>query len=267
MSLAFTGVDGHAHVLDRSLPLVPERHSAPARDATLDEYLSLLDAHALSHGVLTAPSFYGPDNTLLLRALAAAPQRLRGTAIVEPGIGREALAALAGQGVIGIRFNWIRREHLPDLATSAWQRVLRDVRDLGWHVEVYLESHKVAPVLKVLRASGVTIVLDHFGSPDPGTGVACPGFQEVLRGVRERQVFAKLSAPYRLGGVDVRPYADALLGAGAQQLVWGSDWPFVSNEDRATYARAREWLDAWVPDAATRRSILVDTPARLFFGA
>ncbi len=266
MTSVVAGVDAHAHVLDRAAPLVPERHSAPARDATVEEYLALLDAHGLSHGVLTAPSFYGPDNTVLLRALAAAPERLRGTAIVEADASAEDLARLAAQGVIGIRFNWIRRTHLPDLDTVAWRRVLGTVRDLGWHVEVYLESQKVVPVLNVLRASGVTIVVDHFGSPDPAAGAACPGFRELLRGVRAGEVHVKLSAPYRLGGADVRPYADALLEAGAQQLVWGSDWPFVSYEDRASYERTREWLDAWVADAVTRRMILVDTPARLFFG-
>ena len=267
MPVPFTGVDAHAHVIDRAAPLVAERHSAPSRDAPVDEYLALLDAHGLSHGVLTAPSFYGPDNTLLLRALASAPERLRGTAIVDAGVSDEELARLDACGVIGIRFNWIRREHLPDLDTVAWRRALRSVRDRGWHVEVYLESHKLAPVLNVLRASGMTVVLDHMGSPDPAAGVACPGFREVLRGVRAREVYVKLTGPYRLASADVRPAVDALLDAGAQQLVWGSDWPFVSNEERATYPRTREWLDAWVTDPSIRRMVLIDTPARLFFRA
>jgi predicted TIM-barrel fold metal-dependent hydrolase len=263
---AFTGVDAHAHVLDRAAPLVAERHSAPSRDATVDEYLALLDASGLSHAVLTAPSFYGPNNSLLLRALATAPDRLRGTATVESSTTREDLERLAAGGMIGIRFNWVRRVQLPVLDTPQWRRVLRDVRDLGWHVEVYLESPKLPPVLALLRDCGVTTVLDHFGSPDPALGVKCPGFQDVLRGVRAGEIYAKLSGPYRLGGVDVRPYADALLEAGPRQLVWASDWPFVSFETRVTYAQTRAWLDEWVPDEATRRMILTDTPHRLFFG-
>src|SRR6185436_15057558 len=77
-----SAVDCHAHVMRRDLPLAPDRHSAPKRDVSVEEYLGELDKHAISHGVLTAPSFYGTDNSLLLSALEAAAGRLRGTAIV-----------------------------------------------------------------------------------------------------------------------------------------------------------------------------------------
>src|ERR1700722_16580082 len=107
---AVSSVDCHAHVMQRDYPLAPERHSAPARDVTLEEYLAVLDAHEVSHGVLTAPSFYGADNTILLRALARAPTRLRGTAIVEPETDASALAAMREQGVRGIRLNWVKRK-------------------------------------------------------------------------------------------------------------------------------------------------------------
>ena len=79
-------VDCHAHVMRRDLPLAPDRHSAPKRDVTVEEYLGELDKHGISHGVLTAPSFYGTDNSLLLSALDVAAGRLRGTAIVSTGV-------------------------------------------------------------------------------------------------------------------------------------------------------------------------------------
>ena len=63
------GVDAHAHVMRRDAPLAAQRHSAPKRDVTVEEYLAVLDRHGVAHGVLTAPSFYGTDNSLLLAAL------------------------------------------------------------------------------------------------------------------------------------------------------------------------------------------------------
>ena len=86
-------VDAHAHVLKRDLPLVAGRHSAPKRDASVEEYVALLDANDVSHGLLTAPSFYGPDNSLLTASLRKFPKRLRGTAIVDPAITDEALVS------------------------------------------------------------------------------------------------------------------------------------------------------------------------------
>src|SRR5207302_9219486 len=60
-------------------------------------------------------------------------------------------------------------------------------------------------------------------------------------------------------------YVDALLDAGGpQQLVWASDWPFVSHEDDVTYRDCVQWLIDWVPNEAARRIILADTPASLF---
>ncbi|HZQ61680.1 MAG TPA: amidohydrolase family protein, partial [Casimicrobiaceae bacterium] len=217
---AVSGVDAHAHVLRRDAPLAPERHSAPARDATIDEYVALLDQHDISHAVLTAPSFYGSDNTLLRQALARHPSRLRGSIIVAPDVDEETLAQCDREGVVGIRFNWFRRDVLPDLTTPSYRSLLAKVRGLGWHVELYLEGPKIAPLLPVLRGAGVKVVVDHFGSPDPARGIACAGFQQVLAGVRAGDTFVKLSAPYRLGGADPQAYVDALLAAGAHQLVW-----------------------------------------------
>ena len=257
-------VDSHAHVLRRDAPLAPNRHSAPKRDVTVDEYLGVLDEHGISHGVLTAPSFYGTDNSLLLEALDAHPERLRGTAIVAPEVEDATLRAMAGRGVVGIRLNWVRRDALPDVTSSAYRSLLARVRDLNWHVEILLEGPKLAAVLPRLRDSGARVVIDHFGTPDPARGVACEGFKQVLEGVRGGDTFVKLSAPYRLGGADPQRYVDALLDAGPRQLVWASDWPFVSYEDEFRYAHCIRWIETWIPDAATRRTVLVDTPVALF---
>ena len=264
-AVPITGVDSHAHVTRRDAPLVASRHSMPKLDVTADQFLGVLGEHGLSHGVLTAPSFYGPDNSLLLAALNAHPERLRGTAIVEPEIDDAALHSMAGRGVVGIRLNWVRRSALPDVTGSAYRSLLARIRALDWHVEIYLEGPKLAGVLPRLRESGIRVVVDHFGSPDPARGTACEGFRQVLAGVRSGDTFVKLSAPYRLGGADPQPYADALLEAGGgRQLVWASDWPFVSYEDEVRYGECLGWLERWVPDATTRRVVLVDTPAALF---
>ncbi len=259
------GVDSHAHVMRRDAPLAAQRHSAPKRDVTVEEYLAVLDCHSVAYGVLTAPSFYGTDNSLLLAALDAARGRLRGTAIVAPDIARETLEAMGARGMVGVRLNWIRRDSIPDVVSPEYQRLFALLAALDWHVEIFLEGPKLALVLPKVRASGVRVVVDHFAHPDPGQGVACAGFQQALVGIRAGDTWVKLSAPYRLGGVDAQRYVDALLDAGGpQQLVWASDWPFVSHEDTITYERCLAWLSEWIPDAATRNTVFAETPASLF---
>ena len=255
-------VDAHAHVMRRDLPLASGRHSAPKRDVTVEEYIGVLDAHHVARGVLTAPSFYGADNSLLLAALDAYPSRLRGTVIVSPDVSPATLALMDRRGVVGIRLNWIRRATLPDV--TSYRRLLTLARDLDWHVEIFLEGPKLALVLPHLRSAGVKVVVDHFGAPDPALGVADPGFRAVLAGMAAGDTWVKLSAPYRLGGADPRPYVDALLAAAPHRLVWASDWPFVSFEERVTYRQTLAWLAEWIPDAATRTLVAATTPARLF---
>ena len=227
--------------------------------------MAVLDTHAITHGVLTAPSFYGSDNSLLLDALDRAGGRLRGTVIVDPAIDSASLAAMGERGAVGIRLNWIRRSSLPDVASADYRQLFANVRDLHWHLEIYLEGPLLAKILPAIRDSGAAVVVDHFGSPDPARGTACSGFHAVLEGVRGGDTWVKLSAPYRLGGADPQRYVDALLDAGGpQQLVWASDWPFVSHEDEIKYSDCVQWLRHWVPDEATRRVILSDTPVKLF---
>ena len=263
--LPVAAIDCHAHVMRRDLPLVSERHSAPLRDVTVDEYLAVQDAHGVSHGVLTAPSFYGTDNGLLLRALDSHPARLRGTAIVAPDVDRATLADMDRRGVVGIRLNWVRRAALPDVGRAPYRQLFAAVRELDWHVEIFLEGAKLAGVLPRVRECGVKVVLDHFAAPDPALGVTDPGFVAALTGMRAGDTWVKLSAPYRLGGVDPQRYVDALLAAGGPaQLVWASDWPFVGHESEITYAQCVGWLRAWIAEDAVRRTILIDTPARLF---
>jgi predicted TIM-barrel fold metal-dependent hydrolase len=260
-----SAVDCHAHVMRRDAPLAPDRHSAPKRDCTVEQYVAVLDAHHISHGVLTAPSFYGTDNRLLLEALDRANGRLRGTVIVDPDIDRVALAAMGHRGAVGIRLNWIRRSTLPDVSAADYRQLFANVRSLDWHVEIYLEGPLLAKILPAIRESGAKVVVDHFGSPDPARGVACVGFAAVLDGVRAGDTWVKLSAPYRQGGADVQRYVDALLDAGGpRQLLWASDWPFVSHEDEVTYRDCVDWLVEWVPDETARQIILAETPAHLF---
>jgi predicted TIM-barrel fold metal-dependent hydrolase len=258
-------VDAHAHVMSKSAPLIEGCHSAPDRDVKVEDFLAMLDEYGLAYGVLTAPSFYGSDNSLLLQALGSERKRLRGTAIVEPDVAMSELQAMNDQGVVGIRLNWVRRALLPDVGTPQYQRLFEKVKELDWHIEIFLESTKLPDVLPSVRRCGVNVVLDHFALPDPGQGVRGAGFQLALNAMREGNTWVKLSAPYRLGGADPQQYVDALMEAGGpQRLMWASDWPWVQHADERTYRQCLAWLTDWVPNEATRKVVLCDTPGALF---
>lgn len=228
-------IDCHAHVMKMDIPLIAGRHSAPKREVSVDDYLGMLDHHGVAYGVLTAPSFYGSNNSLMIDALRAANGRLRGTGIVDPDISHEALAQMKAVGVDGIRLNLLARAALPDFSRPDYQRLFAWARDLDMHIEVFIEGELLDRVLPHIQKSGAKIVLDHFGCPDPVEGLRGDGFRRVLAVVEGGRTWVKLSAPYRLRGAPAQPYVDALLKAGGgDRLVWATDWPFVKFEDAIT---------------------------------
>lgn len=262
-------VDTHAHVFHQGLALADTRRHTPDYDATLAEYLGLLDAHGMRHGVLVQPSFLGTDNSHLVQALRAAPARLCGVAVVALDITDSELQDLAGAGVVGIRLNLVGLDS-PALQTPAWQSLLARVNALGWHVEIHLQAARLDGVMPALLAAGCRIVVDHFGRPDPALGVLDPGFQYLLRQADSGRVWVKLAAPYRnwaaaacaaSGRLATQQLLDAYT---PERLMWGSDWPHTEHRHLASYAAATQWLDAWIDDPAQRRAVLADTPLQLF---
>jgi len=262
---AVTAIDSHAHVFVRGLPLAPQRRHAPDYDATPADFSALLDAHGVSHALLVQPSFLGTDNRFLLDAIRARPRRLRGVAVVDPEADDLALQALADGGICGIRLNLVGLP-IPDFSRPAWQRLFARVRALDWHVELHRDSQALAQAGQPVLDAGCKLVVDHFGRPG---ALADAGQAWLLAAAAGGRTWVKLSAAYRNWPVPSAPQAraaaDRLLRAfGAGRLLWGSDWPHTEHREWVDYTAAQAALADWVPDAAARQRILVDTPARLF---
>jgi len=266
-----TGIDCHAHIMALDFPLASDIHSRPARDVSAKEYLEVLHTHGISHGVLTAPSFYGANNTLLFDALHNFPDQLRGTAIIDPTIEiitlERQLHLMQEIGIVGIRLNWNKKKVLPDINSAQYKKLLALARDLDLHIELFIEDHLQEQVVPQILASGATLVLDHFGNPDPKSGINSASFQNTLRALETGQVWVKLSAPYRVGslnGVSIKPYVDALVAANPKQLVWASDWPWLSYENQFTYADCLTWIESAVDDSVIWEDIFIHNPKTLF---
>jgi len=64
---------------------------------------------------------------------------------------------------------------------------------------------------------------------------------------------------------DARPFHEALIAANPDQLIWGTDWPHPRIEGEMPNAgHLLDLFNEWTPDAAVRRKILADNPARLY---
>jgi len=260
--------DCHAHVFeDRDrYPLSSGRGYEPTA-APLDDYLALLDGHGLAHGVLIQPSVYGFDNQCMLDALDRAGGRLSGVAVPAPDATARELEAMHGRGVRGVRCNLINPGGLQPAVAMRWQPLLRA---LGWHVELHIAVGDVDDLRPLVRQFDVPVVIDHMGRPRPGhADPSSPRLRQLVELVRNGESLVKLSAPYRLSDgpppwSDVSPLARTLLDANPTACLWASDWPHVDTPSSVHVDELLAALEIWCPDPGPRRTVLVETPARLY---
>lgn len=269
-STPITGIDSHAHVFSRDLNLVGARRYTPDYDATIEQYLTHLHAHGLSHGVLVQPSFLGTDNSYLLAALRQAPDQLRGVVVVEPGVSRALLNDMDRLGVVGVRLNLVGKA-LPDFRNSAWRGFFSDIADLDWHVELHREVKDLPGLIHQLTPFGLKLVIDHFGRPDANSGVDQPGFCELLELGSKGSIWMKVSGIYRLGGTPQQNIHFARMALplleqsfGLRQLVWGSDWPHTQHEQSIGFRTVVDQLNALECSTQVSHSLLVQVPRQLF---
>jgi predicted TIM-barrel fold metal-dependent hydrolase len=138
----------------------------------------------------------------------------------------------------------------------------------------------IAGVKDLIETSPAPVVFDHFGGARASLGLTQPGWAELVDLVRSGKSYVKLSAAYRASTQppdypNAAPFAKALVAANPDRILWGTDWPHTNStssrpatEVTPLFAiddgRLLNQFAAWVPDAALRKTILVDNPARLY---
>ena len=190
---------------------------------------------------------------------------------ITPTIGDEnedALADLHQAGVRGVRVNRLFPgvEEADDL-----DRLAARIAPFGWHLQILIDVSEAPDRVRRLGDLPVPVVIDHLGHMPAARGCDHPGFQALLGLLRDGRAWVKLSAPYRLSIQegppydDVRPLAEALLGAAPDRMVWGSDWPHPAiSRPPPQPGRLLDPLFDWIGDEDLRRQVLVDNPARLY---
>jgi predicted TIM-barrel fold metal-dependent hydrolase len=273
--------DCHVHIVGApgQYPLDPYP-AYMAGEASVAELKTLRAQLGIERNVLVQISFYGTDNSCLANALAELGCTARGIAVLPPDVSLRELQRLHAAGVRGVRLNLeTGRTRDPAMVSAHLEAFAIRLAPLGWHIQIYAALPVIAGLSPQVAQLPVPVVADHFGSPVAAKGVGQPGFAELLDLVRKRKVFVKLSGCYRISKApdyeDVAPFARALIEAGPDRLLWGSDWPHSGRLDSgsrteiAPYqaiddAKVLGLLAQWCPDAAIRKLILAETPAKLY---
>jgi predicted TIM-barrel fold metal-dependent hydrolase len=264
--------DSHCHVFgpyDRFPLQHPSSYAAP--DAPAERYLAMLDTLGAQRGVLVQPAPYGTEPAALLDALQQGQGRLRGVAVADPDVSDAQLQALYDGGVRALRFVEARDpagrlfpgsvgfEHVAALAPRMKQH--------GLHAQLWAPCDVYTQHLPALARLKLPLVIDHLGSLVPARGQDAV-FQLLHGLLADGAIWMKLTL-CRVGTApdhaDARDLHDAFTAANPDQVLWGSDWPYVRMGDKAP--RADAMLDLawdWLDSDALRNKVWVDNPSRLY---
>ncbi len=269
--------DAHLHIFGPydEFALADERSYTPD-EADVHSLIAHLDRTGMQRGVIVNASAYGTDNRALLHALSAEPARLRGVAVVNGEVSDAELDVLHAAGVRGARFNLYQLNGHSVYRNGAGledlQRLAPRLKERGWHAQIWIHAPDLPALASTLFATGVELVIDHMGRMSTARGTDEPGFRFLCEALKKEQAWVKISGADRnttLGPPydDVTPFAQQLLAANGDRVVWGSDWPHINYFDAAKVPDdgvLQNTLMSWIQGTPYVDRVLVHNPARLY---
>ncbi len=276
--------DCHTHIFGdpERFPFFAGRVYTP-EPASPEEMAALHKALHIERVVIVTPSVYGADNSATLFGIKARGATARGVAVIDGKTSDSDLDAMNQAGIRGIRLNLATggvRD--PAVGRARFQAAIDRVKHRNWHIQIYTDLAMISAIKELVAASPVPVVFDHFGGARAALGLAQPGFADMLELVRTGKAYVKISGAYRASSLapdyaDVVPLARALITANSDRIIWGTDWPHpdavtppgkkptdVTPLLQIDDGRLLNQLPVWTPDAAIRKKILVENPARLY---
>ena len=271
--------DAHCHIFGPAakFPYAPNRTYTP-EDAG-KERLAALHAHlGFSRAVLVQASCHGTDNSAMVDAMESSQGRWRGVAMVGRNVTDRELESLHAAGARGARFNFVA--HLggaPDL--KAVKEVISRIEPLGWHIELHLDAEDIGTYRGFLDSLRVPFIVDHMGRVEARHGLDQQPFREMLDLMTNERAWVKVSGADRVssraleaGGAagsgrfdDAIPFAQALIAAAPDRVLWGTDFPHPNAKVMPNDGELVDLFAKICPDGGMRRKILVENPNTLYW--
>ena len=274
--------DCHVHTFDpQHFPYAASRPYTP-EPVSVEELQALHRALHIGRVTVVQTTVYGTDNSGVLVAMKELGARARGVAVIDLKAPDSALDEMDRAGIRGIRLNLETAGQTdPEIGRQRFQAAVERIKGRKWHIQIYARLSVIEGIKNQVASAQMPVVFDHFGGMQAALGADQPGFASLMTLLRTGKSYVKISAPYRASSLapdypDVAPLARALVASNPERILWGSDWPHPgipvpgrSNSEITPFfqiddGQVLNLLPKWVPDAATRKTILVDNPARLY---
>ena len=260
--------DTHVHIwgpFDR-FPLAKGAPYTPP-ERTSDDLLALHERLGVDRAVIVQTTVYKADNRAMLDGIARSNGRWRGVALIDESFDDATFRALHEGGVRGVRFGFVK--HLggvPDLALV--RRTAARIAPMGWHLVLHLDAGNIPEFLEFFGEFSLPVVVDHMGRVPVRDGLDQTPFRLLLELLRRPNWWVKVSGAERISETgppftDAIPFAQRLIAAAPDRVLWGTDWPHPNVRWEPDEADLVDLLPHFA-DAAALQRLLVDNPARLY---
>jgi 2-pyrone-4,6-dicarboxylate lactonase len=263
--------DAHCHIFGPAdqYPYSPDRTYTPP-DAPLSHFKQLQSILGLTRAVLVNASCHGRDNAVIIDAIAQSNGRYRGVANADDSFTEAEFCTLHAQGFRGVRFNFVK--HLggvPDMAE--FRTVLERIQSLGWHVDLHFDAGDLLQFDELLSSLPVPFIIDHMGRVPTNQGLEQAPFKQLLKVLHANpHCWVKISGSERISSAgppftDAVPFAQALIAAAPERILWGTDWPHPNiSKHLPNDGDLVDLIPLMMPDKALQQQVLVDNPHRLY---
>lgn len=258
--------NAHLHIID---PAFPNDGKAEAQHGTVSEYRAFADALHLPRAVFVQAKPFALDNACLLDAIAKfGKENARGIAVVNNTVTGAELAQLHMGGVRGLRFS-VWNPNNAVVSFDDCYPLSERVKEMGWNIQLHMGASQIAAQAETIEKLDCMVVIDHMGRLDPKLGVNDPAWNFIQKMIDKGNTWVKLSGPY-LNTTTGEPWDDATATAIAiaefapERVVWGTDFPHVTEKVKPDEFVLTEMITQWFPAEKARKLALVDNPQELY---
>ncbi len=258
--------NSHLHIID---PAFPNDGKAQAQRGTVEEYKKLAKEAGLERAVFVQAKPFGVDNACLVDAIEKfGPDRARGIAVVRGDVSDRELEYLHAHGVRGLRFSvWNPANAVVsmDMCKSLADRT----KDMGWNIQLHMSSAQLLEYGTIIESLENKVVIDHMGRLKPELGISDPAFSWICRRLDKGNTWVKLSGPY-LNTKEGEPWEDAarvaraFSGYAPERMLWGSDFPHVTEKVKPEERKLLKTIDQWFLSERAKQLALVENPAQVY---
>ena len=262
--------DAHCHIFGPGdkFPYHPNRSYTPP-DAGKEKLKALHDHLGIDRAVIVHASCHGTYMDATLDAIASSGGKYRGTSIVDPSITDDELHRLHAGGIRAARFNFVK--HLESVPTPEdLNRMADRVKEMGWHLVVHLDAVDITELSPLLLGLSVPFVIDHMARVKASEGLDQLPFKTLLDLMQHDSAWVKICGGERVSSTeppfhDAIPFAQALIAAAPDRVLWGTDWPHPNVRIMPNDGELVNLFGEYTSDPAVQKQILIDNPDRLYF--